>query len=50
MVGLIIMVHNGKIFNPVRISEDLVGKKLGEFSPTITFKGHAGAKKGQGDK
>jgi small subunit ribosomal protein S19 len=45
MIGLIIMVHNGKVFNPVRILEDLVGKKLGEFSPTRTFKGHAGAKK-----
>ena len=36
------MVHNGKIFNKVVVTEDMVGHKLGEFAPTRTFKGHAG--------
>ena len=40
MVGLTIAVHNGKKFIPVFISENMVGHKLGEFSPTRTFKGH----------
>jgi small subunit ribosomal protein S19 len=40
MVGLTIAVHNGKRFIPVFISENMVGHKLGEFSPTRTFKGH----------
>ncbi len=40
MVGLTIGVHNGKKFIPVFISENMVGHKLGEFSPTRTFKGH----------
>jgi len=40
MVALTIAVHNGKRFIPVFITEDMVGHKLGEFSPTRTFKGH----------
>ena len=45
MVGLTIAVHNGRKFIPVFISENMVGHKLGEFSPTRTFHGHAGGKK-----
>lgn len=40
MVGLTIAVHNGKKFIPVFITENMVGHKLGEFSPTRAFKGH----------
>ncbi len=40
-VGQTIAVHNGKKFIPVYITENMVGHKLGEFSPTRTFKGHA---------
>lgn len=43
-VGWTFMVHNGKIFNKVYVSEDMVGHKLGEFSPTRTFRGHGGKK------
>ena len=45
MVGHTIAVHNGKKFIPVYITENMVGHKLGEFSPTRTFYGHAGDKK-----
>jgi len=45
MVGITFAVHNGKKFIPVFISENMVGHKLGEFSPTRTFWGHAGDKK-----
>ena len=45
MVGQTIAVHNGKTFVPVFITENMVGHKLGEFSPTRTFKGHAGNRK-----
>jgi len=45
MVGITLAVHNGKKFIPIFISEDMVGHKLGEFSPTRTFYGHAGGKK-----
>ncbi|MFN4217176.1 MAG: 30S ribosomal protein S19 [Brevinematales bacterium] len=45
MIGLTIQVYNGKIFVPVYINENMVGHKLGEFSPTRIFRGHAGAKK-----
>ncbi|MBW1898540.1 MAG: 30S ribosomal protein S19 [Deltaproteobacteria bacterium] len=45
MVGLTLAVHNGKKFVPVFVSENMVGHKLGEFSPTRTFYGHAGDKK-----
>ena len=44
-VGVTVAVYNGKIFIPVYISEDMVGHKLGEFSPTRVFKGHSGNKK-----
>jgi len=40
MVGLTIAVYNGKRFIPVFITENMVGHKLGEFSPTRVFKGH----------
>jgi len=40
MVGLTIAVHNGRKFIPVFVSENMVGHRLGEFSPTRTFKGH----------
>ena len=43
MVGLTISVYNGKTWIPVYISENLVGHKLGEFSPTRLFRGHAGS-------
>jgi len=45
MVGITIAVHNGKKFIPVFISEDMVGHKLGEFSPTRIYYGHAGDKR-----
>ncbi len=45
MVGLTFAVHNGKKFVPVFVTENMVGHKLGEFSPTRTFYGHAGDKK-----
>ena len=41
MVGHTVAVHNGKKFIPVYITENMVGHKLGEFSPTRTFKGHS---------
>ncbi|HUU35514.1 MAG TPA: 30S ribosomal protein S19, partial [Vicinamibacterales bacterium] len=41
MVGYTIAVHNGRRFVPVYVSENMVGHKLGEFSPTRQFKGHA---------
>jgi small subunit ribosomal protein S19 len=44
-VGFTFMVHNGKMFHRVFVTEDMVGHKLGEFSLTRTFKGHAGSKK-----
>lgn len=43
-VGQTFAVHNGKQFIPVYVTENMVGHKLGEFSPTRTFRGHAGAK------
>jgi small subunit ribosomal protein S19 len=45
MVGETIAVHNGKTFIPVFVTENMVGHKLGEFSPTRNFRGHAGNKK-----
>ncbi|MBW1866207.1 MAG: 30S ribosomal protein S19 [Deltaproteobacteria bacterium] len=45
MVGVTLAIHNGRKFVPVFISENMVGHKLGEFSPTRTFYGHAGDKK-----
>lgn len=44
-VGLTFNVHNGRKFIPVSINEDMVGHKLGEFSPTRTFWGHTADKK-----
>jgi small subunit ribosomal protein S19 len=44
MVGLTFGVHNGKRHVPVYVTENMVGHKLGEFSPTRTFKGHPGTK------
>jgi len=43
-VGLTIAVHNGKKFIPVYITENMVGHKLGEFSPTRNYRGHGGKK------
>jgi small subunit ribosomal protein S19 len=45
MVGLTFAVHNGKKFVPVFVTENMVGHKLGEFSPTRTFYSHAADKK-----
>ncbi len=45
MVGLTIAVHNGRQHVPVLINENMVGHKLGEFSPTRLFRGHAADKK-----
>lgn len=45
MVGITLAVHNGKKFIPVFVTENMVGHKLGEFSPTRTYYGHAGGKK-----
>ena len=45
MVGNTFAVHNGKKFIPVYVSENMVGHKLGEFSPTRTYWGHAADKK-----
>ena len=44
-VGLTFGVYNGKKFIPVNVSEEMVGHKLGEFSPTRTFSSHSGDKK-----
>ena len=43
-VGFTFMVHNGKVFNRVFVIEDMVGHKLGEFSPTRIFRGHSSRK------
>lgn len=45
MVGVTFAVHNGKKFIPVFVTENMVGHKLGEFSPTRTYYGHAADKK-----
>jgi small subunit ribosomal protein S19 len=47
MIGLTFAVHNGHKFIPVYCSENMVGHKLGEFSPTRTFHGHTGERKGE---
>ncbi len=44
-VGMTVAVHNGNKFIPVYVTENMVGHKLGEFSPTRTFRGHAGNRK-----
>ena len=45
MVGMTIQVHNGNKFIPVKVNDNLVGHKLGEFSPTRLFRTHGGDKK-----
>lgn len=49
-VNFTFMVHNGKKMVPVRVTDDMVGKKLGEFAPTRTFTGHSGNKKTAGKR
>ena len=49
-VGQTIAVHNGKTFVPVFVTENMVGHKLGEFSPTRNFRGHGGNKKDKGKR
>jgi small subunit ribosomal protein S19 len=43
-IGHTFLVHNGRVFMKVFVTEDMVGHKLGEFSPTRVFKGHSGGK------
>lgn len=45
-IGMTFEVHNGKTFHKVFVSEEMVGHKLGEFSPSRSFRGHSGTKKG----
>ena len=45
MVGLTLAIHNGRAHVPVLINENMVGHKLGEFSPTRTFRGHVADRK-----
>jgi small subunit ribosomal protein S19 len=45
MLGMTFAVHNGKKFIPVYITENMIGHKLGEFSPTRTYYGHTADKK-----
>ena len=45
MIGLTFHVHNGKLFMPVYVTENMVGHRLGEFAPTRKFTGHASDKK-----
>ena len=49
-VGYTFSVHNGKNFIPVSVTEEMVGRKLGEFAPTRTFHGHSGDKKAKKSK
>ena len=44
-IGLNFMVHNGRAFNPVYVTENMVGHRLGEFAPTRVFRKHGGVKK-----
>jgi len=46
-VGQTFLVHNGKMFHRVLVTEDMVGHKLGEFSPTRSFRGHSGGRRGR---
>ena len=46
-VGLNFLIHNGKAFLPLYVTENMVGHKLGEFAPTRIFKKHAGVKKAE---
>ena len=50
LIGHTVAVHNGNKFIPVYVTENMVGHKLGEFSPTRTFKGHSGNRKDEGSK
>lgn len=50
MVGMTFAVHNGKKFIPVFVTENMVGHKLGEFSPTRTYHGHAADRKSKAGK
>src|SRR5262249_35711132 len=45
LVGITFLVHNGRQFMKLYVTEDMVGHKLGEFAPTRIFKGHSGGKK-----
>jgi small subunit ribosomal protein S19 len=47
MVGQTFAVHNGRKYIPVYVTENMVGHKLGEFSPTRTFHGHSGDRKAE---
>ena len=47
MIGLPFAIHNGRQFIPVYVTEQMIGHKLGEFSPTRTFRGHAADRKGK---
>jgi small subunit ribosomal protein S19 len=49
-IGYTVAVHNGRKFIPVYVTENMVGHKLGEFSPTRTFKGHAAKSSEKGSK
>jgi len=44
-IGKTFLVHNGKTFHRVFVTEDMVGHKLGEFSPTRMFRGHSGGRR-----
>ena len=46
MIGYTIAIHNGRRFIPVYVTENMVGHKLGEFSPTRTYHSHSGTRKG----
>nr|YP_009413631.1 ribosomal protein S19 [Monotropsis odorata]ASN79016.1 ribosomal protein S19 [Monotropsis odorata] len=50
MVGLTIAIHNGKEHLPIFITEDMMGRKLGEFAPTRNLRERGKGKKGKGDK
>ncbi len=50
MIGHTLMVHNGKNFIPVYVSENMIGHKLGEFAPTRTYRGHTSKDKVAGRK
>ena len=43
-IGHTFLIHNGRVFMKLFVTEDMVGHKLGEFAPTRTFKGHSGGK------
>ena len=47
-IGMTFAVHNGRKFIPVYVTENMVGHKLGEFSPTRTFRGHSGSDRKKG--